>query len=68
MNSPEEDEFLREIGERNLCVIRQVAAGMYLSNVKVAITYDNHIDVKEFTIQGDLLPIAYQGAHYDYQD
>ena len=58
MTTNEESEFLREIGKRNLSVIRQLAAGMHLGNVEVAITYDNRIDVKEFTIRGDLLPIS----------
>ena len=58
MTTNEESEFLRGIGERNLRVIRQVAAGMNLSNVEVAITYDNCIDVKEFTIRGLLLPLS----------
>ena len=58
MNSHEDDEFIREIGERNLHMIRQVAAGMHLGNVEVTITYDNRIDVKEFTIRGLLLPIT----------
>ena len=39
-------------------MIRQVAAGMKLSNVEVAITYDNCIDVKEFTIRGLFLPLS----------
>ena len=34
---------------------------MHLGNVEVAITYDNRIDVKEFTIRGDLLPISPEG-------
>lgn len=55
---PTDDELLRDIGERNLNMIRQVAAGMRLGNVEVAITYDNRIDVKEFTIRGLLLPIT----------
>ena len=55
---PTDDEMLREIGERNLHMIRQVAAGMNLGNVEVAITYDNRIDVKEITIRGLLLPIT----------
>lgn len=55
---PTDDEMLRDIGERNLHMVRQVAAGMKLSNVEVAITYDNRIDVKEFTIRGLLLPIT----------
>lgn len=58
MTTREEDKFLQEIGERNLHTIRQVAAGMKLSNVEVAITYDNCIDVKEFTIRGLLLPLS----------
>lgn len=58
MTTNEENEFLRGIGKRNLSVIRQLAAGMHLGNVEVAITYDNRIDVKEFTIRGDLLPIS----------
>lgn len=55
---PTSDEMLRDIGERNLHMIRQVAAGMNLGNVEVAITYDNRIDVKEFTIRGLLLPLS----------
>lgn len=58
MATNEESEFLRGIGERNLSMIRQIAEGMHLGNVEVAITYDNCIDVKEFTIRGDLLPIS----------
>lgn len=58
MYTHEESEFLRGIGKRNLSVIRQLAAGMHLGNVEVAITYDNRIDVKEFTIRGLLLPIS----------
>lgn len=58
MTTNEESEFLRGIGKRNLSVIRQLAAGMHLGNVEVAITYDSRIDVKEFTIRGDLLPIS----------
>lgn len=58
MTTREEDEFLQEIGERNLRVIRQVAAGMNLGNVEVAITYDSQVDVKEFTIRGLLLPLS----------
>ena len=58
MTTNEESEFLRGIGERNLSVIRQIAAGMHLGNVEVALTYDNRIDVKEFTIRGLLLPIS----------
>lgn len=56
--SSEENNMLQEIGERTLRMIRQVAAGMKLSNVEVAITYNNCIDVKEFTIRGLLLPIS----------
>ena len=58
MTTNEENEFLRGIGKRNLNIIRQIAAGMHLGNIEVAITYDNRIDVKEFTIRGDLLPIS----------
>ena len=58
MTTNEESEFLRGIGERNLSVIRQLAAGMNLGTVEVAITYDNRIDVKEFTIRGLLLPLS----------
>ena len=58
MTTNEHDEFLQEIGERNLSVIRQLAAGMHLGNVEVAITYDNQVDVKEFTIRGLLLPLS----------
>lgn len=53
-----DSELLQEIGERNLRVIRQVAAGMNLGNVEVAVTYDNQVDVKEFTIRGLLLPLS----------
>lgn len=56
--SPEENNMLQEIGERTLRMIRQVATGMKLNNVEVAITYDNSIDVKEFTIRGLLLPLS----------
>lgn len=58
MTTNEEEEFFREIGERNLRVIRQLAAGMHLGNVEVAITYDTSVDVKEFTIRGLLLPLS----------
>lgn len=58
MTTNEESEFLRGIGERNLSGIRQLAAGMHLGNVEVAITYDSRIDVKEFTIRGLLLPLS----------
>jgi len=58
MTTNEEREFLRGIGKRNLSVIRQLVTGMHLGNVEVAITYDNRIDVKEFTIRGLLLPIS----------
>lgn len=58
MTTNEENEFLRGLGERNLSIIRQLAAGMNLGNVEVALTYDNRIDVKEFTIRGLLLPIS----------
>ena len=56
--SPEENNMLQEIGERSLHIIRQVAAGINLGNVEVAITYDNRIDVKEFTIRGLLPPLS----------
>lgn len=56
--SPEENNMLQEIGERTLRLIRQVATGMKLGNVEVAITYDSSIDVKEFTIRGLLLPLS----------
>lgn len=56
--SSEENNMLQEIGERNLRIIRQVAAGMNLGNVEVAVTYDNQVDVKEFTIRGLLLPLS----------
>ena len=58
MTTNEESELLQEIGERSLRIIRQVAAGMNLSNVEVAITFDSRIDVKEFTIRGLLLPLS----------
>lgn len=58
MTTNEESEFLQEFGKRNLNMIRQIAAGMKLSNVEVAITYDSSIDVKEFTIRGLLLPLS----------
>lgn len=58
MTTNEESELLQEIGERNLRMIQQLAAGMHLGNVEVAITYDNRIDVKEFTIRGLLLPLS----------
>lgn len=38
MTTNEENEFLRGFGKRNLSVIQQVAAGMNLGNVEVAIT------------------------------
>lgn len=55
---PTDDEALREIGERNRHIIQQVTDAMHLSNVEVAITYDNRINVKEFTIRGLLLPLS----------
>ena len=58
MTTREESEFLRGIGERNLRVIRQVAAGMNLSNVEVTATFDNRVEIKEFTIRGLLLPLS----------
>nr|DAE91467.1 MAG TPA: hypothetical protein [Caudoviricetes sp.] len=58
MDLHDEGEFLREIGERNIDIVRKIAAGMHLGNVEVAITYDSRIDVKEFTIRGLLLPLS----------
>lgn len=58
MATNEEGEMLQEIGERNLRIIRQVAAGMNLGNVEVAVTYDNQVEIKEFTIRGLLLPLS----------
>lgn len=58
MATNEEDEILQEIGERNLRIIRQVAAGMNLGNVEVTVTYDNQVEIKEFTIRGLLLPLS----------
>lgn len=55
---PTDDEMLQEIGERNLRVIRQVAAGMNLGNVEVTATFDNRVEIKEFTIRGLLLPLS----------
>ena len=56
--SSEENNMLQEIGERTFRMIRQVAAGMKLSNVEVAVIYDNQVDIKEFTIRGLLLPLS----------
>lgn len=58
MTTREKDEFLQEIGERNLRIIRQVAAGMNLGNVEVTVTYDSQVEIKEFTIRGLLLPLS----------
>lgn len=58
MDMREENEFLQEIGERNLRIIRQVAAGMNLGNVEVTATFDNRVEIKEFTIRGLLLPLS----------
>lgn len=58
MTTNGESEFLQELGERNLRIIRQIAAGMNLSNTEVAITYDSSIDVKEFTIRGLFIPLS----------
>lgn len=58
MTTNEENEMFQEIGERSLRIIRQVTAGMNLSNAEVAITFDSRIDVKEFTIRGLLLPLS----------
>lgn len=59
--SPEENNTLQEIGERNLHIIRQVAAGMNLGNVEVTATFDNQVEIKEFTIRGLLLPLSPEG-------
>lgn len=58
MDMREENEFLQELGERNLRIIRQIAAGMNLSNVEVAITYDDQVKIKELTIRGLFLPLS----------
>lgn len=58
MATNEGGEMLQEIGERDLRIIRQVAAGMNLSNVEVTVTYDNQVEIKEFTIRGLLLPLS----------
>lgn len=58
MTTNGESEFLQELGERNLRIIRQIATGMNLSNVEVAITYDSQVEVKEFTIRGLFLPLS----------
>lgn len=46
------EEVLQKIGEGNRWIIQQVARGMNLANAEVSITYDNQIDIKEFTIRG----------------
>lgn len=56
--SSEENNMLRKIGEQHFRIVRQIAAGMNLGNVEVAVTYDNQIEVKEFTIRGLLLPLS----------
>ena len=58
MTTNEESEVLRGIGERNLRIIRQLAAGMNLGNVEVTATYDNRAEIKELTIRGLLLPLS----------
>lgn len=58
MATNEEGEMLQEIGERDLRIIRQVAAGMNLGNVEATVTYDNQVEIKEFTIRGLLLPLS----------
>ena len=55
---PTDDNMLQEIGERNLRIIRQVAAGMNLGNVEVTATFDDQVEIKEFTIRGLLLPLS----------
>lgn len=52
------DETLQKIGEQHSRIVRQVAAGMNLGNVEVAVTYDTQIEIKEFTIRGLLLPLS----------
>lgn len=52
------DETLQKIGEQNCRIVRQVATGMNLGNVEVAVTYDTQIEIKEFTIRGRLLPLS----------
>lgn len=56
--SPEKNNMPQKIGEQNCRIIRQIAAGMNLGNVEVAVTYDNQVDIKEFTIRGLLLPLS----------
>lgn len=58
LQPPTDSELLQEIGERNCCIVRQVAAGMNLGNVEVAVTYDDRVEIKEFTIRGLLLPLS----------
>lgn len=58
MTTNEENEFLQGIGERNRHIIQQVTDAMHLGNVEVAITYDNQVEIKEFTIRGLLLPLS----------
>ena len=58
MATNEEGELLQEIGERNIRIVRQVAAGMNLGNVEVSVTYDDRVEIKEFTIRGLLLPLS----------
>lgn len=58
LQPPTADNILQEIGERHLRIIRQVVAGMHLGNVEVAVTYDNQVEIKEFTIRGLLLPLS----------
>ena len=52
------DETLQKIGEQNCRIIRQIAAGMNLGNVEVTATYDNQVEIKEFTVRGLLLPLS----------
>lgn len=58
MYFPTEEETLQEIGKSNIGFVQQIAKGMNLSNAEVAITYDDRIQVKEFTIRGTLLPLS----------
>jgi len=58
LQPPTADNMLQKIGEQSCRIVRQVAAGMNLGNVEVAVTYDNQIEIKEFTIRGLLLPLS----------
>ena len=58
LQPPTDSELLQEIGERNIRLIRQVAAGMNLGDVEVTATFDNQVEIKEFTIRGLLAPLS----------